>query len=249
MPTASIENVTVSEGAGTMTFTLLLSHLSDVDTAYSTISSAVSGTATVTDDYDDFKPGTTSARFTVLAGQLSATFDITIEDDTVKELDETIYITWDRSGTNVTTTMLYVIGTITDNDTTGRVTGVTVTPGNTKLVVNWTAVDDATGYKVQWKSGFENYNTGNRQDTVSSGTTTSHTITGLTNGTLYYLQETATRTGFDDGEPSEEKTARPVVGEPGVTAVGDGADRDRGRQDGRAATGWRCVLSRAPVSR
>ena len=48
--------------------------------------------------------------------------------------------------------------TVSDNDT-AQVTGLTVTSGNAQLAVNWTAVDNATGYKVQWKSGSQGYNT------------------------------------------------------------------------------------------
>ena len=35
--------------------------------------------------------------------------------------------------------------------------GVMVAPGNAQLVVSWTAVDNTTGYLVQWKSGGEDY--------------------------------------------------------------------------------------------
>ena len=104
--------------------------------------------------------------------------------------------------------------TVSDNDT-ARVTGVTVTPGNAQLAVNWTAVDNAAGYKVQWKSGGQDYNTGDRQFTVPSGTTTSHTITGLTNGTEYTARVSATRTGANDGPPSAEAKGTPAA--PGVT--------------------------------
>ena len=45
--------------------------------------------------------------------------------------------------------------------------GVGVVPGNAQLVVTWTAVDNATGYTVQWMSG--GYNTGDRQATVTRG--------------------------------------------------------------------------------
>ena len=89
----------------------------------------------------------------------------------------------------------------------GRVTGVGVAPGNAQLVVTWTAVANATGYKVQWKSGSEGYNTGDRQATVTSGSTTSRTISGLENGTLYTVQVIATRTGVADGPPSAEASA------------------------------------------
>ena len=100
--------------------------------------------------------------------------------------------------------------TVSDNDT-AQVTGVSVTSGNARLVVNWTAVDNATGYKVQWKSGNQSYNTGNRQATVTSGTTTSHTITGLTNGAEYTVRVSATRTDANDGPPSAEETGTPAV--------------------------------------
>ena len=54
-----------------------------------------------------------------------------------------------------------------------QVLGVSVTPGNAQLVVTWTAVDTATGYTVQWKSSGQGYNSGDRQATVTSGSTTS----------------------------------------------------------------------------
>ena len=96
----------------------------------------------------------------------------------------------------------------------GRVLGVGVAPDNAQLVVTWTAVANATGYKVQWKSGSEGYNTGDRQATVTSGSTTRHTIPGLANGTAYTVRVSATRTGADDGLPSAEMTGTPTVSPP-----------------------------------
>ena len=83
----------------------------------------------------------------------------------------------------------------------------TITTLSTKLKVSWSAVTSATSYKVQWKSGNENYNTGNRQATVSNGT--AHTITGLTNSTTYTIRVTATN-GTGDGAPSTEATGTPA---------------------------------------
>ena len=94
-------------------------------------------------------------------------------------------------------------------------TGVVVTSGNAGLVVNWVAVGNATGYKVQWKSGTQSYNTTTRQATITSGSTISHTIPGLTNGTEYTVQVTATRTGANDGPSSAEVMGTPEA--PGVT--------------------------------
>ena len=95
-----------------------------------------------------------------------------------------------------------------------QVMGVGVVQGNAQLVVTWTAVDNATGYKVQWTSGGEDYNTGDRQATVTSGSTTSYTIPSLTNGTEYTVRVIATRTGADDGPPSDEMTGTPRVPPP-----------------------------------
>ena len=109
-----------------------------------------------------------------------------------------------------------------------QVMGVGVVPGNAQLVVTWTAVDTATGYTVQWMSGGQGYNTGDRQATVTSGSTTRYTIPSLTNGTEYTVRVIATRTGATDGPPSAEVTGTPFTtpgapqhlsGEPGDEQV------------------------------
>ena len=109
---------------------------------------------------------------------------------------------WSDHGTGSTGNSLSVIT---------QVMGVRIVPGDAQLVVSWTAVDTATGYTVQWKSGGVNYNTGDRQVTVTPGSTTRYTISGLTNGTEYTVRVIATRTGANDGPPSAEVTATPDV--------------------------------------
>ena len=89
--------------------------------------------------------------------------------------------------------------------------GVGVVPGNAQLVVTWTAVDNATGYTVQWMSSGQGYNIGDRQATVTSGSTTRYTIPSLTNGTEYTVRVIATRTGATDGPPSAEVTGTPFT--------------------------------------
>ena len=94
----------------------------------------------------------------------------------------------------------------------GQVTGVEVMPGTGRLKVDWDAVTNADGYKVQWKSGAETFAdaaANSREATVTSGSTTRHTITGLTNGTAYDVQVIATRTNADDGTPSAPATDTP----------------------------------------
>ena len=70
-----------------------------------------------------------------------------------------------------------------------QVTGLTVTAGGGQLSLSWTEVTGASGYKVQWKSGTEDYDTANRQATT---TTTSHVIPNLTAGIAYTVRISAT---------------------------------------------------------
>ena len=119
-PTASMANVTVDEGAGTMTLTLNLSHESSRNTSYETTTSGVGGTATQGADYENFLSGG-EARITVPAGDTQATLDIAITDDTAAESSETITIRWDNDPTGVskgdaTPATINFTGTITDND-------------------------------------------------------------------------------------------------------------------------------------
>ena len=134
VPTASIANVTVGEGAGTLTLTLALDRLSNSDISYSAVTAGVGGTATVADDYVSFLQGG-SKDFTVPAGAMSATFDITIVDDSVDEPDETIVIVWTKfpshDATPASTTFT---GTITDNDTGNNLATGTPTISGTAAV-------------------------------------------------------------------------------------------------------------------
>ena len=153
-------------------------------------------------------PGTLT--FTTSNWDTVQTVTVTAGDDT-DTTDDSVTLTHSAASTDTGyngITIAGVVVTVRDNDT-AQVTGVTVDAGDARLVMNWTAVDNATGYTVQWKSGNQGYNTGNRQATVTSGTTTSHTITGLTNGTAYMVQVSATRTGANDGPPSAGVTKTP----------------------------------------
>ena len=87
---------------------------------------------------------------------------------------------------------------------------MTVTPGVGRLAVSWTAVSGADGYKVQWKSGSQAYDS-SRQQVISGGTTTSSTISDLAGGTAYSVQVIATAAGAADGDPSDTKTGTPTL--------------------------------------
>ena len=82
-------------------------------------------------------------------------------------------------------------------------TSVTVTIKADTLDVRWTAASNATGYKVQWKSGTQSYDTDSREATVTG---TRHKIPNLTFGTTYTVRVFATKTGARDGLPSAEQS-------------------------------------------
>ena len=92
---------------------------------------------------------------------------------------------------------------------TTRPTNVRVTPGPAQLIVAWTEATGATGYKVQWKSGGQSYNTSDRQATVSGMSTTTYTIENLTFGATYTVRVTATLAGGTDSDPSDEVMGTP----------------------------------------
>ena len=181
--------VTVTEG-GTATFAVRLASPPGRDTIVA-VSSGNTGAATVDLPSLTFTPMTNTAQTVTVTG---------VQDTDTS--DEQVTITLSGDGVVTGTVPVDVI-----DDDTAQVTGVTVDEGDAQLVVNWTAVDNATGYTVQWKSGGQDYNTDDRQATVTSGTT----ITGLTNGTAYLVQVIATRTGANDGLPSAEVTGTPAV--------------------------------------
>ena len=92
-------------------------------------------------------------------------------------------------------------------DGLGQVTGLNVTPAPNALDLSWTAVTDATGYKVQWKSGVEDYDSATREAAVTG---TTHTIPNLTPGTQYTVRVAATKSGEEDGAWSDEMTGTPT---------------------------------------
>ncbi len=100
-----------------------------------------------------------------------------------------------------------------------QVTGVEVTPGVEQLEVLWTEVSNADGYKVQWKSGDEDF-TESRQTAITGGETVNHSITGLTAGAEYTVRVMATSEHANDGSPSSEVTGTPKAQPPAqVTGV------------------------------
>ena len=208
--TTALPAVTVSKTALTVTeedstgdtYTVVLASQPTAD-----VTVTVAGHAST-----DVTPSTTTLTFTSLNWETAQTVTLTAVDD-ADTTNDTVTLTHSATSTDADYNAISIDGvtvTVNDNDT-AQVMGVMIAPGNAQLVVNWTAVDNATGYTVQWKSGAEAFNTGDRLATVTSGSTTSHTIGSLANDTEYTVQVTATRTGANDGPASAEVKATPVV--------------------------------------
>ncbi len=145
-----------------------------------------------------------------ISGATDATYTLT-DADMGKKIKVRVSFTDDLETTETLTSDAYPSGGTVTAAATAQVMGARVAPGNAQLVVTWTAVENATGYAVQWKSGSQGYNTGDRQATVTSGSTTRYTIPSLTSGTEYTVRVIATRTGANDGPPSAEVTGTPFT--------------------------------------
>ena len=68
-------------------------------------------------------------------------------------------------------------------------TGLSATAGNAQVALSWSAVAGASGYRVK-QSAFA----GGPYTTIATPTGTSHTVTGLTNGAIYYFVVSASNT-------------------------------------------------------
>ena len=89
-------------------------------------------------------------------------------------------------------------------------TGVTATAGHAQVTLSWDNPDNATISKWQYQQKEGDGAYGPWMDIPNStATTTSHTVTGLTNGTVYSFRIRAVNAG-GNGAPSDEVTATPV---------------------------------------
>ena len=120
-----------------------------------------------------------------------------------------------------------------------------VSPDDTgTLDVSWEAPASnggsaITGYKVQWKSGSEDYDGSagsTRQAEITDPASRTHTITGLTDGVEYAVRVIAVN-DVGEGPPSDEATATPRETTPPGACYGKGrradADPDLRRGPGR----------------
>ena len=163
----------------------------------------------------------TNSRASSLSGNAERRYYAPASDN-----DDTLYTIYRNSGT--TYMQLYAITNLgagytrtrvgTTNITNGSVPrlayarivsidapeNITVSVAGTSVTLNWDAVTDATGYKVQWRTA--NGTFGDAFEQIV--TTNSATVSGLTASTTFYFQVIATRSGAEDSDPSTEQTVQ-----------------------------------------
>ena len=92
-------------------------------------------------------------------------------------------------------------------------TGLSASPGNTQVVLNWSASTGATGYNVKRST------TSGAETNLASTTSTSYTDTSVVNGTEYYYVVTATNSYGTSGNSTEVSATPPVPPAAGTVLV------------------------------
>ncbi len=148
----------------------------------------------------------------------TGTVSIPTATDTAREGAETYTITLDNGpvGSNyvaATLSDLTAEGTLLDGTAPAKPTGLSATAGNGQVVLAWTdpANDAITDWQYQSRlSSAATFGTTWTDMAGSSATTTSHTVTGLMNGTAYTFRIRA-RNGTASSPPSEVEPATPAL--------------------------------------
>ncbi len=207
--TLALSPASISENGGVSTVTATLDRIAT--TAATVTISATEVAPAVAGDFTLSSAKT----LTIAAGQTTSTGTVTIAavDNTIDAADKRVTVSGMAAAGDAATVLHLlsdVVLTITDDDEPpAEPTQVSVTPGEGALVVSWAAVSGATGYKVQWKSGDENYSSA-RQVVITDGATTTYTIAGLLGDREYTVRVIPTRAAADD-DPLEEMTGMPRV--------------------------------------
>ena len=95
-------------------------------------------------------------------------------------------------------------------------TGVITTPGNGQVTISWNTVIGAASYKI-----YDSTTSGGPYTYVNSATSNNYTVSGLSNGTIYYFVITAVNS-YGESVYSTEVFAAPSSGGTGVPAAPTG---------------------------
>ncbi len=184
-----------------------------------TLAYTVAGTATRGSDGDFTLPASDSVA--VPAGRGAVFIQIGLTEDALREPDETVILTLDDGagydlGARTTHTL-----TIENDDPPLAPAGFAAAAGDGQVVLSWTDPSDAaiSGYQFRQRTPPDTGSWGSWTAIASStAATTTHTVTGLTNGTAYGFQVRALD-GTLEGAASSEATATPAAATAGVTTA------------------------------
>ena len=208
--TASVTEAANAEVSLTVTLTSARTAATTVFVQYQNVTATRAGNA-------DYTGSPTSV--TVPAGDTSATLTIPITNDDATESTETflVRLLTTQLPTGVTLgSPREVTVTITDDDAPpaapGAPTGLSATAGDTQVVLTWTDPSNAdiTAWEVRQGSGSPLSWGSWTEIAGSTATTTTHTVTGLTNGTAYSFELRA-KAGTVIGTASSTVTATPAA--------------------------------------
>jgi fibronectin type 3 domain-containing protein len=103
------------------------------------------------------------------------------------------------------------IGATPQAGTPAAPTGLTATPGNARVTLNWNTSSGATSYRVKRATV-----SGGPYSNIATNTTTTYTNTGLANGTTYFFVVSAANASGESAN-SSQVSATPSAGSTGVT--------------------------------
>ena len=170
--------------------------------------------------------------FTSINFSTAQTVTVNAGEDLDTATDPDVTLTHSASGGGYgSVSIASVVVSVTENDTPPSVgtapaapTGLTVTPGNRLVVLSWSDPNNAgiTGWQYRQKAGGGAW--GAWTDIGSSGaTTTSHTVSGLNNGTAYVFQVRARKGNVNGASSGDSSSVTPRRPEP-TGNDGDGGD-------------------------
>ena len=241
----SLDPTTINE-SGTDNSATLTVTLDGTDTTADTVFSVPA--------HDEYGSSPASRTIAAGSGARTTTFTITATDDNIFEGNRTVEVpvTVTYTGSPAIPDPAPASLNIDEDDLEppAQVTNVQVTPGVESLTVTWDEAARATGYTVQWRlRTAADYTDPNPADPADGGETTTVAgtetaeITGLDADEEYTVQVIATRTGADDGQPSDdtqtEATGMPRARPPGQPGnVAASADSVDGAEAGEIVVTW-----------